>query len=93
MVYRPDGSVQQRLRYVDGLLDGEALDLDPAGTVRRRSIYRAGRLDGQVVEYDEAGRATGRTLFAADRQVGERQPEPGGTAARPPWYKRMLGGS
>jgi antitoxin component YwqK of YwqJK toxin-antitoxin module len=91
VIYRPDGSVQQRLQYVDGLLDGEAVDLDAAATVRRRSVYRAGRLDGDVVEYDEAGHAAFRTRFVADRQVGERVAAADASAGRAPWYRRLLG--
>jgi antitoxin component YwqK of YwqJK toxin-antitoxin module len=91
VVYRPDGTVLQRVHYADGLLNGEALDLDVAGTVRRRSVYRAGRLDGQVTEYDAAGRAVACSEFVADRQVGERQILHGAPVNQEPWYKRWLG--
>jgi antitoxin component YwqK of YwqJK toxin-antitoxin module len=88
-IRRPDGSVQQSLTYADGVLEGEACDLDAAGVVRRRAAYRGGRLDGEVVEYNAAGQVTKRTTYVAGREVA---PPPIARSPKP-WWRKPFGGS
>lgn len=70
--YRPDGTLVQETKWVNGTGDGIYLRED--GSVRARMSYVNGVAEGEAKEYDEAGKVTKVVRYHSGRRVSESEP-------------------
>ena len=70
--FKPDGTLLQETKWVDGT--GEGIYLREDGSIRRRMRYVKGVAEGEAYEYDETGNLTKVMHYREGKPIGESEP-------------------